>query len=65
MDKSGKCVICGAEDGCGMLVMGQYVCLECQTLLDDPKRRVFGCPNNRRFAKDGAEKRMELVKARD
>jgi DNA-directed RNA polymerase subunit RPC12/RpoP len=65
MNDSGKCVICGAERGCGMLVMGQYVCLDCQTLLDDPRRRVFGCPHSRRITRPGRQKRMELVKTRD
>lgn len=64
MNQTGKCVICGVENGCGMLVMGQYICLDCQTLLDDPKRRVFGCANNRRVVND-KPKRMELVKTRE
>jgi hypothetical protein len=65
MNNFGKCVICGAESGCGMLLMGQYVCLDCQTLLDDPRRRVFGCPYNRRISKSGRQKEMELVKTRN
>jgi DNA-directed RNA polymerase subunit RPC12/RpoP len=31
--------------------MGQFICLDCQALLDDPNKRVLGCANNRRFAK--------------
>lgn len=65
MNNFGKCVICGMENGCGRLIMGQYVCLECQTLLDDPHRRVFGCPHNRRIVKSARQKQMDLVKTRN
>lgn len=65
MNYSGKCVICGEEGGCGALVMGQYVCIDCQTLLDDPRRRVFGCPHNRRIVKSTRQKRLELARTRN
>lgn len=65
MIKARKCVICGTENGCGTLLMGQYVCLDCQTLLDDPHKRVFGCPHNRCFARPTQGKHAELVKGRD
>lgn len=65
MGKARKCAICGTDNGCGMLVMGQYICLDCQMLLDDPKRRVFGCSLNRRFAKSNSQLHSELVKAKD
>lgn len=65
MNRSRQCAICGVCGGCGMMVMGQYICLDCQTLLDDPKKRVLGCSNNRRFARGRQEKRMELAKAKE
>jgi len=51
MESSRQCAICGVCGGCGRLVMGQFICLDCQALLDDPNKRVLGCANNRRFAK--------------
>lgn len=65
MGKARQCAICGTDSGCGMLVMGQYICLDCQALLDDPKRRVFGCALNRRFANSGPKTEAELIKAKD
>lgn len=65
MGKTRQCAICGAANGCGMVVMGQYICLDCQILLDDPKRRVFGCAQNRRFAKSKQDKSLVLAKAKD
>lgn len=65
MGKSRQCVLCGAKSGCGLMIMGQYVCLDCQPLLDDPKRRVFGCRLNRGFAGRKPIEGMELAKAKD
>lgn len=61
MTKKGKrCVICGIENSCGRMVMDQYVCLDCQQLLDDPNRRVFGCKLNRKFHSE----ELQLAKAK-
>ncbi len=65
MGKARQCVLCGRYGGCGLMIMGQYVCLDCQTLLDDPKRRVFGCRLNRRFSKAKPAEDLELAKAGD
>jgi DNA-directed RNA polymerase subunit RPC12/RpoP len=65
MNRAQQCAICGESCGCGMMVMGQYICLDCQALLDDPKRRVLGCSSNRRIAAGRAENRMELAKAKE
>jgi hypothetical protein len=64
MKSSRQCAICGGSGGSGMMVMGQYICPECQALLDDPKKRVFGCSGNRRFARGRPGKHMDLAKAR-
>lgn len=65
MNKVKQCVLCGTKNSCGMLVMGQYICLDCQPLLDDPKRKVFGCRLNRRFAKSNARENLELVRTKN
>ena len=65
MGKSRQCVLCGLRSGCGMMIMGQYVCLDCQTLLDDPKRKVFGCSANRHFSRMEPAEKLKLAKARD
>lgn len=65
MGKVRQCVFCGRHSGCGLMIMGQYVCLDCQTLLDDPKRKVFGCRLNRHFSKAKPVEELELAKAGD
>ena len=65
MGKARQCVLCGAVNGCGLMIMGQYVCLDCQPLLDDPKRRVFGCRLNRRFSKGKPMEGLALAKAKE
>lgn len=61
MEKQRQCAICGESGGCGRMIMGHYICLGCQRLLEDPKKKVYGCSRNRRFAR--GEQMEEAVPA--
>jgi hypothetical protein len=65
MDRPRRCAICGAGGSRGMMVAGQFICPECQALLDDPKKRVFGCGSDICMADRQTGKSMELAKAKE
>jgi hypothetical protein len=64
MNRPRQCAICG-ERSDGMMVMGQHICADCQTLLDDPRKRAFGGGTERRIAGTRAARRLELAKAKE
>lgn len=30
MDSMGKCIICGGDAGCGISILGRFICSECE-----------------------------------
>jgi hypothetical protein len=41
MEKPGNCAICGLQSKGSVRIMGNEICSICQTLLDDPRKKVF------------------------